>query len=362
MTALTQQANNTATMDEQFFQIAHEGITKLKENIRSIITIEESKLEYILAAKIAGGHVMIADVHGVGKTSLVKALAASINWEDPTTQSQKTSNANKKSKSQNIKQALTVKQENFARIQCTVDLLPQDILGFNHFDLSNQKYSFQSGPIFAHFLLCDEINMLTPKTQGSFFQIMEENEITIEGVTYSVEKPFFIIATRNLRGNHLYNLPLPQLDRFMVQISLNYPNADEELHILKQHSKEDAWDNFEKGVVDSSELIAWSKLVDFIALNTDVYKYIVAILQASRRHPSVLTALSPRAGIKLVRLARALALVRGDSFVTIDLVKELVVPALAHRLELKSQKVTQDEVQGLENIMKEIVNEVAIKY
>jgi hypothetical protein len=149
-----------------------EGANKLIDNIRSVIYIDRVKLEYIIAAKIAGGHVMLADSHGVGKTSLARALAGSISWEE-------------RDYSQE-----GVEVEPFNRIQCTVDLLPQDILGYTRIDTATSSLIFTRGPIFAHFVLCDEINLLTPKTQGSFFQAMEEQTVTIEGKTYHLEDPF----------------------------------------------------------------------------------------------------------------------------------------------------------------------------
>src|SRR6185295_10677321 len=203
-----------------------------------------------------------------------------------------------------------VKMEPFSRIQCTVDLLPQDILGFNRFDMQSNRTTFHSGPIFASFILCDEINLLTPKTQGSFLQVMEEQKITIEGKTYTLPDPFFIIATMNLKGSHLFPLPAPQLDRFMVQVSLGYPSEQDELLILTKHGHDNSWKDF-KAVIEPNELIAWQKMVDQVSLHPDVAAYIVRLVRHTRKHPGVITGASPRAGIKLSRLARALALVRG---------------------------------------------------
>ncbi len=220
-----------------------EGASKLIDNIRSVISIDSVKLEYIIAAKIAGGHVMLADSHGVGKTSLARALAGSISWAD-------------RDYSQE-----GVEVEPFNRIQCTVDLLPQDILGYTRIDTATSDLIFTRGPIFAHFVLCDEINLLTPKTQGSFFQAMEEQTVTIEGKTYHLENPFFIIATMNLKGAHLFPLPAPQLDRFMIQLSMGYPNTADEISIVNQHGRDDAWNSFGT-VISSSDIIRWRKLVD----------------------------------------------------------------------------------------------------
>ena len=166
-------AQTKVKIDQSYFKIAKEGILKVKKNILSIISLDQNKIEYILASKIAGGHVILADSHGVGKTSLARSLANSIEWK----KARVTSDG--------------IAAKNFNRIQCTVDMLPQDILGFNRFDMKNNHYQFNAGPIFSHFVLCDEINLLTPKTQGSFFQAMEEQIVSIEGQTYILPNPFF---------------------------------------------------------------------------------------------------------------------------------------------------------------------------
>ncbi len=324
---------SSSTIDPAIFTTARDGIARVHQNIRSVITIDSEKLEHIIASKIAGGHVMLADSHGVGKTSLARALAGSIRWGE------------------DDKTAEGVDVHYFNRIQCTVDLLPQDILGFNRFDMHNNRYVFNSGPIFAHFVLCDEINLLTPKTQGSFFQAMEEQKVSIEGRTYELPDPFFIISTMNLRGAHLFPLPAPQLDRFMVQLSMGYPDEQSEIDIVHKHGTEDSWAGFAP-VAEVSELIAWQKLVDEVSIHEEVVSYIVRFTRRTRGYPGVVTGCSPRAGIKLSRLARALALVRGMNYVTIDLVKELLEPALAHRLELEDPGQHPGDI--LQKIEKEI--------
>lgn len=322
-------------VDPAYFELAKEGVRRFISNIRSVITIEESKLEYIIAAKIAGGHVILADSHGVGKTSLARALAGSIRWTEAETSPQ------------------GVSVDYFSRIQSTVDLLPQDILGFNRFDMSSNHYTFNKGPIFAHFVLCDEINLLTPKTQGSFFQAMEEQVISIEGRTYEIPDPFFIIATMNLRGSHLFPLPAPQLDRFMIQVSMGYPPHDQELDIIMRHGRDDSWKGFGP-VIDVGELMAWQKLVDSVTIHPEVVDYIVRFIRKTRKHPGIITGASPRAGIKLSRIVRALALVRGMNYVDIDMVKELAMPVLSHRMELEDPSASPDHV------IAEIMNELKV--
>jgi len=318
-----------------------QSIELLIANIRRLISVDAKKLEYIIAAQIAGGHVILADSHGVGKTSLARALAQSIRWrpEDLVT----ADNAD-----------TGVKMEGFSRIQCTVDLLPQDILGYNRFIGHSGELIFNKGPIFAHFVLCDEINLLTPKTQGSFFQVMEEQSITIEGRLYRLQDPFFIIATMNLKGVHLFPLPTPQLDRFMIRLSLGYPCEEEETQIINRHGKIDAWDSFES-VIDSADLIRWKKMVDEVQMHDDVTAYLVNCVRQTRVHPDIETPASPRAGVRISRLARSLALCRGMDYVSVDLIKEIFIHAMAHRI------ITRDPSIPPQAPLESILNSVPVE-
>jgi MoxR-like ATPase len=272
----------------------------------------------------------------VGKTSLAKALAGSIEWEEAELQLD------------------NVRIEQFSRIQCTVDLLPQDILGFTRFDSKGEYFVFNKGPIFAHFVLCDEINLLTPKTQGSFFQAMEEQMVTIEGNTYRLPDTFFIIATMNLKGAHLFPLPAPQLDRFMLQVSLGFPDPDQEADIIKMHGRNDAWNDF-KPVISSNQLTEWQNLVDQVFIHEDIIYYMVSCINKTRTHQDVLMGASPRTGVKLSRLARALSMIRGEEYVSIDTVKEIFIPAVSHRL------VLHDPAQGPEEILDHILKTVPVE-
>lgn len=316
-----------------FAHAVRDEVSKLIANIKSVIFIQTNKLEYIIASLVASGHVILADAHGVGKTSLARALAGSIDWQ------------------QEDMQTGDVEVEQFSRIQCTVDLLPQDILGFNRFIGATSQVVFNRGPIFAHFILCDEINLLTPKTQGAFLQAMQEQSVTIEGKTYKLPAPFFIIATMNLKGAHLFPLPAPQLDRFMIQLSLGYPEPDDEAEIIKLHGRDDAWDSFEP-VISSRRLLEWQKLVDSVTIHQEVIEYIVACVRETRYHPDVHMGASPRTGVKISRLARALSLIRGDNFVTIDTIKEIFHPAVSHRVIMKDP--SQDTSQLLEQILRSV--------
>jgi MoxR-like ATPase len=313
------------------------GVELLIGNIKKVISVDTTKLEYIIAAKIAGGHVILADFHGVGKTSLARALAGSIRWhtEDLYVEG--------------------VKVEKFSRIQCTVDLLPQDILGYNRF-IAGGEVVFNKGPIFGHFVLCDEINLLTPKTQGSFLQVMEEQSVTIEGKTYPLPDPFFIIATMNLKGVHLFPLPAPQLDRFMIRLSLGYPSSEEEEAIIRRHGRNDGWADFGP-VIDSMNLIKWKRMVDEVSLHPEVTEYLVSCVRRTRGHPDIEMGASPRTGVKISRLVRALALCRGLDYVPIDFVKETFTVATAHRIVTRDPSITPESV--LEKILDSVPVEPA---
>jgi len=311
-----------------------QSVDLLIDNIRRLISVDAKKLEYIIAAQIAGGHVILADSHGVGKTSLARALAQSIRWQP-----------------RDIDGSDEAKMEGFSRIQCTVDLLPQDILGYNRFLGSSGKLIFNKGPIFAHFVLCDEINLLTPKTQGSFFQVMEEQSVTIEGKSYRLSDPFFIIATMNLKGVHLFPLPVPQLDRFMIRLSLGYPSSEDEKEIINRHGKIDAWDGF-KSVIESADLIRWRKLVDKVQMHDEVTTYLVNCVRQTRVHPDIETPASPRAGVRISRLARSLALCRGMDYVSVDLIKEIFILAMAHRIITRDPSIPPEA--PLESILKTV--------
>ena len=313
-----------------------EQINHLINNIKKVIYIDRVRLEYILASKIAGGHVILADTHGVGKTSLARALAGSID-----------NSSLKTIRTEDEK----IQVEPFSRIQCTVDLLPQDIIGFTRLDTADGKFIFNKGPIFSNFVLCDEINMLTPKTQGSFFQAMEEQKVTIEGKTYTLPSPFFIIATMNLEGAHLFPMPAPQLDRFMIQISMGLPVFDDECSIVSQHSRVDGWKTLNP-VAAAQDLINWQGKVDEVTIHPELVEYIVKCIRATRENPYIVQGASPRAGVKLSRLSRALAIVRGLNYVSPDIIKELFVPAVSHRIILRESAGAPEDV--LESILDSI--------
>ena len=318
--------------------VVKDEVSDLINNIKSVIYIDNRKLEYLVAANIAGGHVILADSHGVGKTSLARALAGSINWNRESSAVEQTETPTNGSGGSGTG-ATGVAMDDFSRIQCTVDLLPQDILGYNRIVGTSHELLFHRGPIFAHFVLCDEINLLTPKTQGSFFQAMEEQNVTVEGKTFLLSDPFFIIATMNLKGSHLFPLPAPQLDRFMLQLSMGFPDGKDEAEIVKQHGRNDSWKHFGP-VIGYDRIMGWKDLVDTVVISPEVVDYVVACVRRTREHPEVLMGASPRTGVTISRLARALSLIRGEDYVTIDTIKEILAPAMAHRLVMKNPAIS----------------------
>ncbi len=315
-------------MDYKALTTVRDGVASLIDNIQSVISIDREKLELLVASHIAGGHVLLADSHGVGKTSLARALAGSIEWD--------TSDAIST-------EPHAPRMDDFNRVQCTVDLLPQDILGYNRISGTGNELTFNKGPIFSHFVLCDEINLLTPKTQGSFFQAMEEQSVSVEGRTYTLTDPFFIIATMNLKGSHLFPLPAPQLDRFMIQLSMGYPSADNETSIVRQHGRNDSWSAFSP-VVYSSNLLEWKEMVDNVYISDEVIDYIVTCVRRTREHSDVLVGASPRTGVKVSRLARSLSLIRGEDYTTVDTVKEIFASAVTHRIVMKNSAQAPETV------------------
>ncbi|HMP51045.1 MAG TPA: MoxR family ATPase [Candidatus Melainabacteria bacterium] len=266
-----------------------------------------SKLAVV--AMLSGGHVLLEDVPGVGKTLLAKSLSSSI-------------------------------QADFKRIQATPDLLPSDISGVQIFDQKEGKFKFVPGPIFTNILLMDEINRATPRTQSSLLEAMEERQVTNDGVTRSLPELFFVIATQNPIEHHgTFPLPEAQLDRFMVSMSLGYPNRNDEVEIIKKTLLKDAFSVSQ--VLSVQEVLNMREALRSVFVHEALVNYIVDIVTTSREHPSIVLGVSPRGAQLLVRAAQALAFIEGRDFVTPEDVKELAPHVFGHRIvpKLKSNKV-----------------------
>jgi len=276
----------------------------LISNIGKVIVGKEKETELILTALLAGGHVLLEDVPGTGKTTLAKTLAKSLDCS-------------------------------FSRVQFTPDLLPADIVGMRIFSQQSGSFSFVKGPVFTNILLADEINRATPRTQSALLECMEEKQVTEGGVTYPLHAPFLVIATQNpVETQGTFPLPEAQLDRFMMKLSLGYPTQDEALMMMKRFITEQPLETVSP-LASGDMISAVASLIKTCTVSDDVLRYMAAIVDAARDPDKVRLGPSPRALLALMRCAQALAAVHGRDYVIPDDVKTLAVPVLAHRVILR---------------------------
>ena len=277
---------------------------KIKENMEKVIVGKSDKIDLILAALLAKGHVLLEDVPGTGKTVLAKSLAKSIDTK-------------------------------FKRIQFTPDLLPSDLIGINYFNQKEQEFVFRQGALFTNILLADEINRATPRTQSSLLESMEEKQITVDGVTYALDQPFFVIATENpVETQGTFPLPEAQLDRFLIQLSMGYTEKAETVKILERFVNEVPAANLE-AVCTKEQLLEMQEAIREVYIHPDVAGYSVDIVEKTREEEAVQLGVSPRGNLSLLKAAQALAAIRGREFVTPDDIKDLALPVLGHRILLR---------------------------
>ncbi len=300
---------------------------EIEENVERVVQGKRREIRLALAALIAEGHVLIEDVPGVGKTMLAKAIARSIDCS-------------------------------FRRIQFTPDLLPTDISGVNVFNQERGDFEFRPGAIFANIVLGDEINRASPKTQSALLEAMEEGQVTIDTETHELGAPFMVIATQNpIEHEGTYPLPEAQLDRFMMRIGLGYPSAEVEAEILATHGIHSTLGDISP-VADAIGVRAMIEEAREVHVSPSVRRYIVDLVEATRRHPDIYLGASPRASIMLLRAARAIAASEERDYVIPDDVKALVPPVLSHRVI-----VTADAVMGgrtSQAVLDELVADVAV--
>jgi len=279
---------------------------RVRENILKVIVAEERVVELLLVAVLGEGHVLVEDVPGVGKTMLARAAARSLGCR-------------------------------FSRIQCTPDLLPSDVTGVSVYDERAKEFRFHPGPVMSQFVLVDEINRATPRTQSALLECMGEGQVTVDGVTYPMARPFVVVATQNpIEYEGTFPLPEAQRDRFFIRMRLGYPSFEQEVEIMRRLQKEHPIESLE-ACATPEEVVALQRGVREVHIDASVREYAVRLAQATRHHGDVAVGVSPRGTAALLRAAQALAAQRGRDYVLPDDVKELAHPVLEHRLVLRPE-------------------------
>ena len=301
---------------------------RVSQNVEKVIIGKSHVIELLLAALLCEGHVLLEDVPGVGKTMMARALAVSLGVS-------------------------------FKRLQCTPDLLPNDVTGFSVFNQQSRAFEFMPGPVFAHMLLADEINRATPRTQAALLEAMGERQVTSDGVTRPLAQPFMVLATQNpVEYEGTFPLPEAQLDRFLLQLSLGYLSQEQEmallLHLRGRHPIETL-----QAVSDPQEIMALSAQVAAIHVDDTLRDYIVRLVNATRHHRDVLLGASPRGSLALYRTSQALAALRGRTFVLPDDIKLLAPLALSHRCLLHPESALRGRSAG--QIVQEILAETTLE-
>ncbi|MGD0795891.1 MAG: MoxR family ATPase [Dehalococcoidales bacterium] len=314
-------------MDEAIVEQIKGAAGKIRANVERVIVGKGEVVELAIVALLCEGHILFEDVPGLGKTVLAKSLAKSLGCS-------------------------------FRRIQCTPDLLPSDITGTYIFNQKTADFEFRPGPVMAQIVLADEINRATPRTQSALLEAMQERQVTTEGETRPLPRPFLVMATQNpieLEGT--FPLPEAQLDRFLLKIQIGYPSAEDDRLILERFRRTDPLEEL-LPVVASADLLKMQRDCREVHVNADVEDYVIRLIHATRKHAAVELGASPRAMLALYNAAQALAAIRGRAFVTPDDVKYMFKPVLIHRIIPKSESRLHG--QKAEQTLKEIMDSVAV--
>ncbi|HQF42111.1 MAG TPA: MoxR family ATPase [Ignavibacteriaceae bacterium] len=306
------------------------SIEKVKTEIKKIIVGQDKTIELFLAAIFADGHVLIEGVPGIAKTLIAKILAKTISAD-------------------------------FSRIQFTPDLMPSDILGTSIYNMKLSEFEFKKGPIFSNIILIDEINRSPAKTQAALFEVMEERQITIDGITYKMNKPFIVFATQNpIEHEGTYKLPEAQLDRFLFKIEMHYPELQEEIKILLEFNDRKSHNDLNQisQIFTKTDLENFRTIIRAIHIEEKIASYIAGIVNQTRKSGDLYLGASPRASIAIMMGAKSLAAIRGRDFVIPDDVKEIVFPALRHRIILTAEKEMEGKTP--DEILQTILNRVEV--
>ncbi|HEY3127982.1 MAG TPA: MoxR family ATPase [Acidobacteriota bacterium] len=307
----------------------HPSVEKLRRSLQSVIRGKDDVLEFALTCVLAGGHLLIEDVPGVGKTTLAQAIARSLGCS-------------------------------FHKIQFTSDLLPSDLIGVSIFSPARNEFEFREGPLFANIILADEINRTTPKTQSALLEAMNDKQITVDGTTHSLPRPFIVVATQNPIEHHgTYPLPESQLDRFLMRIRMGYPDRASEKEILRDQIR------IAQGeinpVMSGEDLLAKQDEVVAVSMNNALTDYLMSVIEKTRQSEYFSLGISPRGSLGLYRASQAFAYLQGRDYVVPDDVKKMAVPVLAHRVVISARYTTLlKKSEEAESILREILEEVEV--
>jgi MoxR-like ATPase len=302
----------------------------IKEQIGTIIVGQDNLINLVVAAILADGHVLIEGVPGVAKTLTAKLVAKTLSV-------------------------------GYSRIQFTPDLMPSDVLGTTVYNQQTSAFSFKKGPVFSNLILIDEINRASAKTQSALFEVMEEKQVTVDGITYPMELPFIVLATQNpLEQEGTYRLPEAQMDRFLFKIDVTYPELEDEIAIINGFQARNGQTNLETvtPVVTAQELLRYREIVSKVFIDEKLCRYIAQIVVSTRNNPSLYLGASPRASLSIVRGSKAIAAMKGRDFVTPEDIKEILNAVLNHRIMLSAEK----EMEGIrpQQVIEQIVKSIEV--